>query len=102
MTGKMGELNLTHCTVRPYSVQIYNEQKRFLMQFDDLCRRTDTFSLNFVASKVCAKYELFAEKIKNRYYRYRAPKQLLKKKSHIRTIADAQTENFLVIWPARP
>jgi hypothetical protein len=34
------------------------------MQFDDLCRRTDTFSLNFVASKVCAKYELFAEKIK--------------------------------------
>jgi hypothetical protein len=35
------------------------------MQFDDLCRRTDIFSLNFVASKVYEKYKLFEEKIKN-------------------------------------
>jgi hypothetical protein len=34
------------------------------MQFDDLCRKTDIFSLNFVASKVYEKYKLFEEKIK--------------------------------------
>jgi hypothetical protein len=61
----MGDLNLTHCTVRPYLVQIHSGQKRFLMQFDELCRRTDIFSLNFVASKVYEKYELFEEKIKD-------------------------------------
>jgi hypothetical protein len=37
------------------------------MQFDDLCQRTDIFSLNFVASKVYEKYKLFEEKIKNRF-----------------------------------
>jgi hypothetical protein len=39
-------------------------EKQFLMQFDDLCRKTDIFSLNFVASKVYEKYKLFEEKIK--------------------------------------
>jgi hypothetical protein len=41
MTDKMTDLNLTHCTVRPYSVHTHSGPKRFLMRFDDLCRRTD-------------------------------------------------------------
>jgi hypothetical protein len=37
------------------------------MQFDDLCRGTDIFSLYFEASKVYEKHELYEEKIKNRF-----------------------------------
>jgi hypothetical protein len=48
-------------------VEIQSGQKRFLMQFDDLCRGTDIFSLNFEASKVYEKHELYEEKIKNRF-----------------------------------